>query len=170
MVDFKGITFRSFENKDIIGNQVSFDIKEPGSYIISVLFDSGQYSYLKESDKLWMGISNISVADNKGNLLFYTNGNDVISSNHEFMENGRFLLVEDTCAFFFHCQGALVLPLDDVDQKFMLLHTNREFYLEVDNHASNLLWSFIIDMNENDGLGKNATSIFSMMTLVLLFE
>ena len=83
-----------------------------------------------------------SIADNDGNLLFYTDGGTVWNFNNEIIENGTDLFSGKSSA-----QSSLIVPL-----------SNNLFYLfttdDRENNGSRGLNYHIIDMKENSGSGK----------------
>ena len=107
--------------------------------------------------------TNTIMSDEDGNLLFYSNGCDINNANHEIMENGEVInpgMMEDI-----FCpsqainwpQGVLALPLPESDSLYYVFNLNLEGvypsppFLGI---APRLLYAQLIDMSENNGLGK----------------
>jgi len=73
---------------------------------------------------------NASISDEEGNLLFYSNGCDVVDSNHEFMPNGRDLnsgdyfemLGDSCCGGYLGKQDIMILPDPGNDKGYYILH------------------------------------------------
>jgi len=73
---------------------------------------------------------NASISDEEGNLLFYSNGCDVVDSNHEFMPNGRdlnsgdyFEMLGDSCyGGYLGKQDIMILPDPGNDKGYYILH------------------------------------------------
>lgn len=97
------------------------------------------------------------ISDNNGNLQFYTDGCNVLSHNHVQMENGNQIspgqLHDYYCSQsnygYLEYLGLLSLPFPNHPNMYYLFHLNRDFDLK----KADLLYS-IIDMDENNGLGK----------------
>jgi hypothetical protein len=109
-----------------------------------------------------LGLTNATMSDSTGLLLFYTNGCSISNILGETMENGDSL--NPGQVFGFQCddnggytvtEGALTIPKPNSDSKFYLFHqgiiylTNPEF----DVKAFPLYYS-LIDMKDNNGLGR----------------
>lgn len=98
------------------------------------------------------------ISDTKGNLQFYTNGCQILSNNHQQMENGD--EISPGISHDYYCEttgygsyleylGLLTLPRPGYDSKYVLFHLSRHpDYLTCD-----LLYSEV-DMTQNNGLGK----------------
>lgn len=82
-----------------------------------------------------------SIANENGELLFYTNGISVWDRNHQLMPNGSGLLGGESST-----QAALIVPQPDSPNLYFLFTTEHEFT------AGKLAYS-LIDMNLNGGLG-----------------
>ncbi|RNC88377.1 MAG: BspA family leucine-rich repeat surface protein [Winogradskyella sp.] len=86
-----------------------------------------------------------SVADENGNLLFYSDGNTVYSSNHQVMVNGNNLSGSKE-----NIQGALIVPAPEGCQKYFLFNLNGTSPNIIDRG----LTYNVIDMSLNNGLGE----------------
>lgn len=124
--------------------------------------------------------ANASISDSTGNLLFYTNGCEVINNRHDKMENGDEInkggwAYESNClddypdGYPTH-QGLMILPWPNRSNFYILPHLHRS---GSGFHVQELRYS-VIDMQQNGGLGtvveKNVTvfqdTLLDMMTAV----
>ncbi len=98
------------------------------------------------------------ISDDEGNLQFYTNGCQILSHNHEQMENGDEISPGDNHDYY--CKetgygsyleylGLLSLPFPSRDSQYVLFHLRRNS----DLISWDLLFS-MVDMTQNNGLGK----------------
>lgn len=86
------------------------------------------------------------ISDKSGNLLFYTNGIEVFSYNHQIMDNGTGLFGHQSSA-----QNAVIIPKPG---------NNKQFYVvtrDGDSGTGKGLHYSLIDMSLNSGLGKVLT-------------
>ncbi len=103
--------------------------------------------------------TNTTMSDAEGNLIFYSNGCKVFNANHELMENGDDInpgqIHDIQCqdAYTVH-QGILPLPKPGSDSVYYLFHEHIDF-TNSGIITDQLLYT-IIDMRENEGLGKVA--------------
>lgn len=82
-----------------------------------------------------------SLADENGNLLFYTNGERVYTKNHTLMPNGD----DEMGGNYSSAQSAIIVPHP--------ANSNQFFLFTVSQYVHSNLYYSIIDMNLNDGLG-----------------
>ena len=108
------------------------------------------------------GVSS-SICDSSGHLLFYTNGCILGNKEHDLMDGGDSInageVFDTQCnldgfGYTSGFQSCIILPLPGSGNLYYLFH-KRIFYSfnPFDVHALNLLYS-IVDMNQNNGLGK----------------
>lgn len=99
----------------------------------------------------WEGVASIS--DASGNLLFYTNGQNVWNKNHVVMTNGAGLLGHQSSS-----QSAVIVPYP--------YYPDRYYIFTVDDLAgSNGVRYSIVDMSLSSGLGAvTSTKNVSLMT------
>lgn len=104
--------------------------------------------------------NNLTISDSAGNLLFFTNGCEIISHNNELMENGNELNMGETATYFcengLHAyegyQSLLSIPFPGRLGEYLLFHAAWEPF---DTGDSEITYYFThIDMNANGGLGK----------------
>ena len=96
-------------------------------------------------------ITNVSISDKEGQLLFYTNGADIEDASFETMENGDGLS-EDSSTGNIEVQGTICLPMPADDRRYMLIHEEQDAITGLSIVVLESQYS-IIDMDENDGLG-----------------
>lgn len=95
--------------------------------------------------------TNASMCDSMGNLLFYTNGERVFGPNHLVMQNGSGIAFANADGYGYRLpQGAIALPYPQHTDQYMLItvEDNVNFYRGWN------LYSHVIDMSLNNGLGK----------------
>jgi hypothetical protein len=99
------------------------------------------------------------MSDLDGNLLFYTNGKWIASHNHQTMQNGAGLSPGDYASevgddFVTPPQGTIVLPWPGHEDKYYLFHAPfKVVYDPLDAFTYAFMYT-MIDMAENNGLGK----------------
>lgn len=87
-----------------------------------------------------------AISDSKGNLLFYTNSEQVWTRNHEMMENGDNLAGNISAR-----QGAIIFRDPANEKRFFLFTVPNSLQIEASNAGLNY---HLIDMTANNGLGK----------------
>jgi len=104
------------------------------------------------------GVTNVSICDTAGNLLFYTNGVYIANSIGEPMMNGTGLdygtypLVNSDWGVFTR-QGVMVLPNPGSSSEYYLLHTPKDQgFGAIPVHSSKIYYS-AVDMNQDNGKG-----------------
>ena len=94
-------------------------------------------------------VTNSSISDSSGNLLFYTNGEKIYNRQHQLMQNGNGLVEEATGFGYYIAQGVLILNKPDSQRLY--------YVLNVENYPGNSfgwkLFSNTIDISINNGLG-----------------
>ncbi len=128
--------------------------------------DLGRTVFNFENDSLYIseGASvidlfkaNASISNAEGNLLFYTNGIDIIDASHHIMENGNDITDIDFTLGFSGLnvlQALLILPALGNDSLFYIFHEPVDFDAGgLNSHIPELSRS-IVDMSQNNGLGK----------------
>ena len=104
---------------------------------------------------------NISGKD--GNLLFYFNGCSVANARHEIMENGTGFnpgkAATNACrkigdAYLSFYQSSIILPADDKDSLFFLLHLTKDYFIKDSFIVFGIPRYSIIDMKANHGRGR----------------
>ncbi|MBK6640344.1 MAG: hypothetical protein IPG39_03490 [Bacteroidetes bacterium] len=106
-------------------------------------------------------ITDASICDTSGNLLFYTNGLIIENKNFDTLLNSNdFNLRQKSPRFFYDfgaptCQGAVIIPYPDSDSKYYIIYVSAE-YLVANNtfEAQPLYLSYsVIDMELDAGNG-----------------
>ena len=111
-----------------------------------------------------LNVSSCNISDKDGNLLFYYNGCSVANADHEIMENGtEFNPGQDYDNFCRHSssaygagsQSCLIIPIDNIDSLFMLLHiTSDYYYIKDDVILYGIPRYSVVDMKANGGKGR----------------
>ncbi|WP_289044968.1 T9SS type B sorting domain-containing protein [uncultured Olleya sp.] len=89
-----------------------------------------------------------SISDSDGNLLFYTNGENVFDKQHNIMQNGTGLLGNQSST-----QSAIIIPKPQDDEIYYIFTQDTEFLSTPDNGFN----YSIVDMSLNNGLGAVIT-------------
>jgi len=123
---------------------------------------------------------NTAISDEKGSLLFYSNGCEVANKHHDIMENGTGIN-EGGLAYELNClsdpdyftgygltgQGMITLPYPGSSKKYAIFHLHKPGN---DIKGKNLLVT-TVDMNKQGGLGevvsKNLPIHFDTFTCML---
>ena len=115
----------------VIGHDYNFNDDQYGRIVIDFHSHPPTINYLVGDVNMNMFITNVSISDTLGNLLFYSNGCDVATSNGEIMVNG-----EDINPGEYHTRlcdelgrgytsgypGAVILPLPENDSIYYMFH------------------------------------------------
>ncbi len=118
---------------------------------------TGDSMYLEEKDRnIANRTTKVTMCDSAGNILFYTNGIGIHNSLDEVMENGDTLVYCETSTDFATLglptdQGAIAIPRPNNPSQYWLFMSIWE---GVGYYNSLRLYNSLIDMNENNGLGK----------------
>lgn len=106
-------------------------------------------------------ITNASICDTAGNLLFYTNGLNVANYLHQEIENGFGLgptvFSEDWIDNGYPIeQGAIILNKPGSDRLYYIFHSDREWALDDPENSTrtNHCYYSLVDMSEESSLGK----------------
>jgi hypothetical protein len=105
-----------------------------------------------------------NISDKEGNLLFYFNGCSLANAHHEIMDNGTDFNPDtsrenscrtDSDAYLSGEQSCLILPLDDRDSLFILIHLSKNYYFRNDSFTfyGIPLYS-IVNVKANSGKGR----------------
>jgi len=99
-----------------------------------------------------------SICDSTGSLLFYTNGAWIANYTHEMMENGNSLnpgeITWDSYGSGLRVrQSHIILPMPGNPGIFYLFHLRLDYHDEFILATMPFYYS-IVDMNQNNGLGK----------------
>lgn len=104
-------------------------------------------------------ITNTSICDTSGNLLFYTNGVKIGNANHDTLWNSDnfnpgFASTQN-CEMLSSPQAALILPMPGWSNLYYLLHeSGDQFFAYNSNHVSPLALKYsLIDMTLDNNLG-----------------
>ena len=110
-----------------------------------------------EIDKTNFAYSNVSICDSDGDLVLYSNGNNIFNKYHEIIENGKNLYENEGCEGIFTPQGLLILPVDDLESRFILISTKANFFESVGDVGCKEHFYHIVDLTLNGGKGKVTT-------------
>ncbi|TAK41131.1 MAG: T9SS type A sorting domain-containing protein [Saprospiraceae bacterium] len=106
-----------------------------------------------------LAITNASMCDTAGNLLFYTNGKRIFNKNHQLMVNGDSINAWENSTnansdWYMVEQGVLALPLHGNLNVYYLLHMPEVWSNDIFVLKYPVLLLSIIDMNLDGGLGE----------------
>ncbi len=94
-----------------------------------------------------------SICDDKGNLLFYTNGEKVWDKNHNIMETG---LNGDSSA----THSSIIVPMPETTDKYYIFTVDVSGYY----HKNKGFCYSIVDMSKRGGLGEVTTKNVELFT------
>jgi type IX secretion system substrate protein len=129
-----------------------------GTNVMSFNYDTLEIE--KQFLDTYFSVTNASVCDENGNLLFYTNGCYIADASHQIMENGNVLnpgsLYNSNCPDkgYRSSNGAIVLPQPGSSNNYFLFHTAKTigaaspFLIYHDK-----LYYTVVDMSLNNNLG-----------------
>lgn len=114
-----------------------------------------------EFRELDLDITNSSICDAEGNLLFYTNGLSIANASGDILENGEGLNPDPYRDNWIGSgyplyQGTLILPLPNTPDLYYLFHEERSWTPNDPVHNSKVftLYYSLIDMSANNGAGE----------------
>ncbi len=137
------------ENIWIFGNHIGFDFNS-GSCVPFATPPTGMRN----------GYPAASVCNDKGELLFYTNGESVWNRNHQMMPNGEYLVKDANLPSaagpsFTYVSGAqgdgatIIIPMPDNPKRYYIFYVTHRLNFPY----SGRLYYSIIDMTLDNGLG-----------------
>ncbi len=129
---------------DYGGSTLDFNTEPPTSY--------------KEEREMNFNVTGASICDSTGNLQFYTNGAWIANYLGEQMENGDSLNPGTITSNNYYgglkvAQSHIVLPMPDNPGKYYLFHERIDYH-DVLILAVNPTYFTVVDMNQNNGLGR----------------
>ena len=133
------------------------DTEDPNLDVVVMDFEHKNFNIAGDSkiDKVNFLSSNVSICNEEGELVLYSNGNNIYNSSHEIIENGADLFKEEECLGITTPQGILILPIHNEASKFMILSLETTFTEEVsDNYSTKEHFYSIVDISLNEGSGK----------------
>jgi hypothetical protein len=108
-----------------------------------------------------MHLTNVSMSDSSGNLIFYTNGCNIYNTEDNIMEGGEDInpgsLHDNNCSGSFNsytaARGAIAVPR--TNEMYYLFHKGGEIVFEpqIDVYLDKLYYT-VINMGANSGMGK----------------
>jgi hypothetical protein len=145
----------------LFGYTVSQANPDFGNTIVD--FNQNPPSVTSIGQQMNLDMQNAIMSDTLGQLIFYTNGQEVYNKNHQRMLNG-IINLNDVWNLYFQngqtqglglCQSALALPMPNYTNLYKL------FYVQVNRleniYIANKLLTATIDMNTNNHIGSVIT-------------
>ena len=147
----------------VLGEDDSFNNTTGGGTYVD--FRPSPFEMTFITKKIFFDAANSSICDKYGNLQFYTNGCVINNRVHEMMDNGEIHVGEYTDAFCANGsanfssaapQSILALPNFKYDSLFFVISQRLEVITINDTSTTvgTNLYLNIVDMRENQGLGK----------------
>ena len=118
--------------------------------------------YREQSNAVRDHSAKSTMADEEGNLLFFTDGFDIFNKNFEIMDNGDsvFHFHPSMAKWYDHTSGynaygwSLILPVPESDRQYIVLYQDQlKTSPEEKFYATGLTYN-LVDLNYNNGLGK----------------
>jgi hypothetical protein len=145
---------QGYENNMVFGYEGGSISPNNDAYGLSILsFTDGSLllSDNQESD-LNFNDTDAAISDKDGNLLFYFNGIDIYGPSHQIMEGGDTLNEYNSFGYDLP-QGAVIIPYPEKTNKYILFYMEEGYVAPWGNAGVGLYYS-VIDMSQNNGLGK----------------
>ncbi len=151
----------------VIGHDYNFDDSMYGRIVIDFKTAPLELNYYIGNVNLNMFVSNASISDTTGKLLFYSNGCDIANENGNIMLNGENInpgeyhtsLCDDIGrGYFAGYPSMVILPKPDTDSLYYLFHMSTKYVSAPieDAYVDRLLYSIIkIKNNKKIVLSKN---------------
>ncbi|TAK50435.1 MAG: T9SS type A sorting domain-containing protein [Saprospiraceae bacterium] len=140
----------------LYGRHSAFGDPDYGSSVLD--FSTEPPIAYKQEREMNLNVTVSSICDSTGNLLFYTNGAWIANFTHEMMENGDSLNPGEVTWDNYYsgltvAQSHIILPMPENPGKYYLFHERLDYH-DVFVLAVNPCYYSVIDMNQNNGLGK----------------
>lgn len=151
----------------VIGHDYNFEDDEYGRIVINFLDNPPSIEYFVGTVNMNMYITNVSLSDSSGNLLFYSNGCDIANENGQIIPNGHdlnpgayhnTLCDEIGRGYSAGYPSAVILPLPENDSLFYMFHESVKYIPppEEDAYVDRLLYSVVkVNGNKKIVLEKN---------------
>lgn len=118
-------------------------------------------------------VTNASICDTSGNLLFYSNGLTIGNRNHDTLENSENFNPGWATDFYEpigmgNCQGVLILPDPGDEKRYYVFHESGESFIAYNMYQVqplHLSYS-VIDMNLDGGMGGVVDSLKNKYAVV----
>lgn len=125
-----------------------------------MIFANGEVDTQSVARLMAFFVTNTSICDTNGNLLFYTNGITVGNSNYDTLQNAVNFNPGYATSFYEPygmgiSQGALIIPQPESDHHFYIFYVTAEpiFANNISDTNPLYLSYSVIDMNLDNGLG-----------------
>jgi hypothetical protein len=140
----------------LFGRHSAFGDPDYGASVLD--FNTEPPIAYEQEREMNLDVTMASMCDSTGNLLFYTNGAWIANFTHEMVENGDSLNPGEITWNSYNsglrvAQSHIILPMPDNPGKYYLFHEKVDYH-NVLVLAVNPCYYSIIDMNQNNGLGK----------------
>ncbi|MBA3648328.1 MAG: T9SS type A sorting domain-containing protein [Chitinophagales bacterium] len=108
----------------------------------------------------YIDVTNSSLCDTNGQLMFYTNGFGIFNRDLQIMENGDSLNIGDYLSYGYDAlaipDGTMIIPFPNDPNKYYIIHTDLN-YINVPPYGNLListhLFSDVVDISGNNGNG-----------------
>ena len=119
-----------------------------------MLFSTPDPEIINDDRSIDFYVTNASICDSSGALLFYTNGYCVANANNDTMLGGSKINPDSSFFQDANNQGALILPIPQQQKKYIIIHSLSTLYptAYAYHQIYNCLFT-VVDMNLDQGLG-----------------
>jgi len=149
----------------VLGYDISTDLDECFLTNLDFRDDTLRIDTINCIDDFILDGANFSMCDKKGNLLFYTNGCDILNANGRIMDGGDILspgyIEQEWCSFFGHpiANTVVSLPEPCSDQMYHVFSLDSQPGIILNetigsSFAPINLYQNVIDISKNNGLGE----------------
>ncbi len=137
-------------------------------------FGGDSLKVAKDSFNSQTFVTNASISDDDGNLLFYSNGCYIKDANNQIMQNGGNLnpgiIYNDNCPNYGYTavDAILIIPIPGNSENYFVFHQAGDTFNIAPFYRVNKLYLTEVDMALNNGLGEVTTKNQTIVDEILV--